>query len=178
MTKYYRDSRGRFIAAEKKDILSFMWLIKLVLFAVGFVIASLSVYSSYKPQEKPLLDPRGTSILIKPVTAIESVNVWTGIASYYSRSGCIGCSKTLTMANGKPLDDNKLTIACGLKSTCKYWKMNSKVEITNLSNGMKVVATVTDKGGLRPGRIADLTIATRNAIKCSNLCKVTISQIK
>jgi rare lipoprotein A (peptidoglycan hydrolase) len=95
---------------------------------------------------------------------------YTGTASYYSRAGCIGCSKTLTMANGKPLDDSKLTVAYNRA------KLNSFVNIKNLKNGKNVRAKVTDTGGFeRHGRIIDLTIATRDAISCSDLCKVEIT---
>lgn len=41
--------------------------------------------------------------------------------------------------------------------------------------GKSVQARVTDRGGFEKlGRIIDLTIATRDAIGCGNLCKVRV----
>lgn len=97
---------------------------------------------------------------------------WTGIASYYSRKGCLGCSKNFTMANGKPLIDENLTVAFN------RLRLGSKVKITNLKNNESVVATVTDTGGFeRHNRIVDLTVGTKNAIKCSDLCKVKVEEL-
>jgi len=92
-----------------------------------------------------------------------------GLASYYSREGCIGCSKDLRMANGEPLDDNRLTIAYN------YGKLNSVVVITNTKTGKKVTATVTDRGGFeRHGKIADLSVATRDALGCGHVCSIEL----
>lgn len=95
-----------------------------------------------------------------------------GLASYYSRSGCLGCSKTLTMANGEPLDDDKLTVAYNRT------KLNTMVKITNLKTNMEVIAKVTDRGGFeRHGKIIDLSVATKNAIGCGDVCKVKVEVI-
>jgi len=94
---------------------------------------------------------------------------YTGIASYYSRAGCVGCSKTLTMANGQALDDSGLTVAFNRA------KLNTFVTVTNLKTGQSVRAKVSDTGGFeRHGRIIDLTMATRDAIGCGHLCKVRV----
>lgn len=108
--------------------------------------------------------------------AVDDQPKHTGVASFYSRSGCVGCSPTMTMANGQPLDDSKLTVAFNRS------KLNSKVKITNVKNGQSVVATVTDRGGFEKEkfnvngkqRIVDMTIATRDAINCSHLCHVEV----
>lgn len=85
--------------------------------------------------------------------------VWIGKVSHYSRAGCLGCSPTLTMANGQPLDDNAMTIAFN------WLPMNTRVRITNLDTGVSVEATVTDTGGFnRLGRMADLVPAVANAL--------------
>src|SRR5574340_1427569 len=36
---------------------------------------------------------------------------YKGKASYYSTTGCVGCSSTLTMTDGSILDDTRLTVA-------------------------------------------------------------------
>lgn len=84
---------------------------------------------------------------------------WIGKVSHYSRAGCLGCSPTLTMANGQPLDDNAMTIAFN------WLPMNTQVRVTNMDTGVSVEATVTDTGGFnRLGRMADLVPAVANAL--------------
>lgn len=85
---------------------------------------------------------------------------WTGKVSHYSRSGCLGCSPSLTMANGQPLDDNALTIAFN------YLPLGSMVKLTNIDTGKSVIAEVTDTGGFNSlGRIADLTPKVASALE-------------
>ena len=94
---------------------------------------------------------------------------YMGIASYYSRAGCVGCSKTLTMANGQVLNDSGLTVAFNRVP------LNTFVTVTNPKTSLSVRAKVTDRGGFEKlGRIIDLTIATRDAIGCGHLCKVRV----
>lgn len=84
---------------------------------------------------------------------------WVGKVSHYSRSGCLGCSKTLTMANGQPLDDEAMTIAFN------WLPMNTRVRLTNIDTGASCEATVTDTGGFnRLNRIADLVPAVQRAL--------------
>lgn len=100
--------------------------------------------------------PRGP--LTEPV-------VLEGIASYYSRAGCLGCNPLFVMANGQVLDDSALTMAIGahLKHLVGY-----QARVTNLANGQSVVVRITDTGGFYQdkygNRVADLTIGTKQAI--------------
>ncbi len=102
---------------------------------------------------------------VKAYPTLEKPLVIEGEASYYSRSGCLGCSPNLTMANGQPLRDEALTMAIGAD---KKHLVGRKAKITNMRNGMSVEVLVTDTGGFykdRYGnRVADLTIATKKAI--------------
>lgn len=92
-----------------------------------------------------------------------------GNASYYSTEGCLGCSATLTMANGEPLDDKKLTVAFNKAP------LNSYVTITHLSTGKQVTAKVTDRGGFeKHGKVIDLSLATKEALGCSSTCPVRV----
>jgi len=88
-----------------------------------------------------------------------------GEASYYSRDGCLGCSPSLTMANGQPLNDEALTMAIGAN---QKHLVGHAATVTNLSTGKSVKVLITDTGGFyqeRYGmRVADLTIGTKNAI--------------
>lgn len=110
-----------------------------------------------------------------PVTVIEQTNdpelkKITGVASYYSRAGCLGCSESMTMANGESLDDSVLTVAFN------HAPLNHFVDVTNMVNGRSVKAKVTDRGGFeRHGRIIDLSVATKEAIDCTDLCRVEIT---
>lgn len=91
--------------------------------------------------------------------------VLEGEASYYSRAGCLGCSPALRMANGQPLDDNALTMAIGAD---KKHLVGHTARVTNLVTDQSVMVVITDTGGFYQAkyghRVADLTIATKNAI--------------
>lgn len=96
-----------------------------------------------------------------------------GIASYYSIAGCLGCSSSFTMANGQRLDDTKMTVALTPANFRAY--KNKFVDITNVKNGKTVRAKVTDTGGFgKYNRVADLSLATKKALGCNDLCKVKV----
>lgn len=92
-----------------------------------------------------------------------------GAASFYSRAGCLGCDPLAIMANGQPLDDGALTMAIG--AHLKHL-VGHKARVTNPVTGQSVVALITDTGGFYKekyrtkwgDRVADLTVATKNAI--------------
>ena len=96
-----------------------------------------------------------------------------GIASYYSIAGCLGCNPNFIMANGARLNDSNLTVAL-TPANYRAFK-NKTVKITNLSNKKYVYAKVTDSGGFgNLGRVADLSLATKKAIGCNDLCRVEV----
>jgi rare lipoprotein A (peptidoglycan hydrolase) len=103
------------------------------------------------------------------------VLVLTGEASYYSRAGCLGCSPTLTMANGQPLNDNALTMAIGANHRNL---LGRRAIVTNLATGRSVTVTITDTGGFYQARygnrVADLTVASKNAIGMGGLGQVRV----
>lgn len=122
----------------------------------------------------------GGSVLARPSVLVESGKwqtttrlayapgepvVLEGEASYYSRTGCLGCSPSLTMANGQSLDDAALTMAIGAD---KKHLVGRTAKVTNLATGQSVNVRITDTGGFyraRYGqRVADLTVATKQAI--------------
>ena len=99
----------------------------------------------------------------------EVVQAKVGKASFYSTTGCLGCSPTLTMANGEKLDDTKLTVAYN------HAPLNSFIKITNTLNGKSVTAKVTDRGGFeKHGKIVDLSVATKEALNCGSTCLVKV----
>lgn len=91
--------------------------------------------------------------------------VMEGIASYYSKAGCLGCNPLFVMANGQVLDDNALTMAIGAD---KKHLVGYNARVTNLATGQSVVVRITDTGGFYKdkygNRVADLTIGTKTAI--------------
>lgn len=100
-----------------------------------------------------------------PEPSVGAPVVLEGEASFYSRAGCLGCSPALTMANGQPLNDDALTMAIGAD---KKHLVGRAARVTNLVTGQSVNVTITDTGGFYQAkyghRVADLTIATKNAI--------------
>lgn len=120
-------------------------------------------------------EPRYSSIMINgcypiDITPTPTKLPYKGKASYYSRAGCLGCSEGMIMANGEPLDDSRLTVAFN------YATLDSMVRVVNQKTGKMVSAMVTDRGGFeRHGKIIDLSVATRDAIGCGDVCDVEIS---
>lgn len=102
-----------------------------------------------------------------------------GQASVYSVDGCLGCDPRRIMANGEQLDDRRATLAlpCHFSAgRCMLdLPLNTRVMVLNVSTGKAIAATVTDTGGFaKYGRIADLSLATAQAIGCQGLCQVKI----
>lgn len=155
----------------------------------------VSLQSPIKIEQKELLSPipkrevleiatRGAQIQLVPQVQAAEVQpsptpeprVVKGEASYYSRSGCLGCNKNMIMANGESLDDSKLTLALTPQMVKKYKLLNDFVTVENIKTGKTVRARVTDTGGFaRHNRVADLSVATKDAINCASLCQVKIT---
>jgi rare lipoprotein A (peptidoglycan hydrolase) len=117
------------------------------------------------PEKKELKKTVTRQIRTKPLEVLNSPISLEGQASYYSRAGCLGCSASLTMANGQPLNDNALTMAIG--ADLKHL-VGRRAVVTNLATNQSVEVTITDTGGFYQAkygnRVADLTIATKEAI--------------
>jgi rare lipoprotein A (peptidoglycan hydrolase) len=111
---------------------------------------------------------------VNETETVETVKtIGEGEASYYTRAMCIGCHPNRIMANGEPLDDDRKTVALPPAQFKKY--KNELVTITNLDNNISTQAVVTDSGGFEKyNRVADLSLATKHFLKCSDLCQVKI----
>jgi len=148
-----------------------------LILAVYILILGIVLFFAYGQEKKEDLVspiPAETEVIEREVPIIEEIEpsptpelekstflprAFEGKVSHYSVAGCLGCSPTLTMANGETLSDDRPTIAFN------HLPMNTKVKITNLDNGKSVIATVTDTGGFEKyNRIADLTPAVYGAI--------------
>lgn len=115
------------------------------------------------PEPSPTASPSPTPTLIKK-----------GKVSYYSHSGCLGCGDNQVTASGEKFDENAMTLAIPAE-----WRneipMGTKVRVTNLDNGIAVIARVNDTGGfLKYNRIADLSLGLYQAIEA----KTDVSTIK
>lgn len=105
-------------------------------------------------------------------TQTNKKGVWRGEASIYSEDGCLGCSKTLTMANGEKFTDESVVVAFN------KLPLNTWVMVTNVYTGRFVKAKVADRGGFEKyGRIIDLGKATADLIHCQGLCQVKIEEL-
>jgi hypothetical protein len=129
---------------------------------------SASVISAPSPVTAtpvPTPAPKKPTLAAKVRPTLNEPVVMEGEASYYSRAGCLGCDPNVIMANGQPLNDSALTMAVGAD---KKHLVGYKAKVTNLATGQSVVALITDTGGFYQARygyrVADLTIATKNAI--------------
>lgn len=127
-----------------------------------------------EPKPMPSATPGAELKVIKKVEAAELRTI-SGKATYYSREGCVGCDPDRIMANGEPLDDSKFTVALTPEMVRQYKLLNKYVTVTN-SVGKSVRVRVTDTGGFgKYGRIADLSVATRDALNCKSLCEITLT---
>lgn len=168
-------------------------VIAFLLFQVGHFLIIFTHYINYTViLQSPVVikkvepTPTPTSVVLKKRTTestprganhiTDTSKKVSGIAGYYSRTGCLGCSQSLIMANGEKLTDSDLTIALNIDLVNTNKLLNDIVEVRNIDSNLTVKARVTDTGGFNQyGRIADLSVATRDAIKCSNLCRISVT---
>lgn len=111
--------------------------------------------------------------VLSPISGEIEKETLIGLASYYSHDGCEGCSEGQIMANGEPFVESAITIAYN------RLPLGTFVRVTNLVTQDSIVAEITDTGGFEElGRIADLSLGTKNAINCSDMCEVEISLVR
>ncbi|MCB0496688.1 MAG: septal ring lytic transglycosylase RlpA family protein [Cyclobacteriaceae bacterium] len=93
----------------------------------------------------------------------------TGIASYYADK-FVG----RTTANGEKYSHHKLTAAH------KTLPFGTKVRVTNLENGKKVIVRINDRGPFVKGRIIDLSKSAARKLDFieKGLAKVSVEVVK
>lgn len=105
----------------------------------------------------------------------EKIASFEGEASYYSRVGCLGCDSERIMANGQALNDARYTIAVDIN---RRHFVNHMARVTNTETGESVRVAITDVGGFDNAtynyRVADLSVATKQAINLPSTGQVTI----
>lgn len=96
-----------------------------------FSIGSLTDYST------------GEFLIVSRPVQFHISHVYVGIASFYGID-----FQGREMANGCPFDMKRMTCAA-----LPEIKMGSTLEVTNLSTGLKVIVTVTDRGDFWPRKL-------------------------
>ena len=125
---------------------------------------SLYPFSPYSPLRKRRLQQKTLVIgvflclfLIIPTIACAEPPSTKLTASYYTVKSCIKESGQSTMANGKELQDDKLTAASW------DYPFEAILRVTNLTNSRAVIVKVTDRGPAKKlyakGRALDLSYA-------------------
>jgi rare lipoprotein A (peptidoglycan hydrolase) len=143
-------------------------------------LKNYSLNSQILKLQQELSTERGAKVetILRPCeTAENGLDITiSGQASYYSEDGCLGCNDELRMANNEILDDDVRTIALTPETVSQYKLLNDKVIVRNASTGATTTARVTDTGGFaKYDRVADLSVATKEAINCGDLCEVEIT---
>ena len=175
-----RDKQGRYFSLRR--LIHFILLSVFATVLIFIFLVAYNWYSTYQIQiiRRPLFNPliEGSIVLVKPAIAKELVRR-EGQASWYGSadSECLGCNAKRIMANGQTLDDTKNTVACRVGDSCKQFPVGSKVKIINLDNMMTTTAWVTDTGGLRPGRILDVSKAVKGHLNMAGLANVQVTRI-
>jgi len=101
-------------------------------------------------------------ICIMVFLASSAVSGETLTASWYSVESCLKEGTSGIMANGRKLDDSKLTAAS--------WDhaFGTRLKVTNIENRKSIIVTITDRGPAkrlyRQGRVLDLSKAAFSAI--------------
>lgn len=125
------------------------------------------------PTPTPHLEPAKEAT--PPATPAPVEKYVIGTASYYSVEGCVGCDSERIMANGQKLRDDVRTVALTPEIVAKHKLLNKIVTVENIKTRQWVRARVTDTGGFAAyDRVADLSVATKEAINCPSLCEVKV----
>ena len=157
---------------------------KLFIIAYMFCTANLAGYGlRQQPMVSPLVvqaetvtvAPAAPTATPVPTATPTPAKTWHGLASYYSKAGCLGCDPMFRTASGEILDDQKHTMAMPPEVVRKYQLMGKTLSVTNPKTKITIGVKVNDTGGFsKYGRIADLSLAAKNSLMCSDLCQVII----
>ena len=174
------DKHNKFFVFYVDKVLIYILAALLIGLVLGCTYGVKTTYTESPEVIYPLIEttptPTPTTPAQKPKISLKS---WAGVASWYGTgpNECGGCKKYYDenglyylMSNGQRLDDGKKTIAFNRAP------LGSKVKILNLDNNFITEAVVTDTGGFEKlGKIADLSVATRNALNTKGNPRVKIT---
>ena len=101
-------------------------------------------------------------VLIMFIVLAHAEPATEGTASFYTVASCLKESGQCIMANGRRLDDNRLTCASW------YYPFGTLLRVTNIDTGISVIIEVSDRGParrlVRKGRILDLSKAAFSSL--------------
>jgi rare lipoprotein A len=134
-----------------------------------FVIVKISDRKSYSATNIIVVSWRAAQKLEmidkgKVKVKVEAISEQHGVASWYGHP-----FHGRTTANGETYDMGKLTAAH------KKLPFNTKVRVTNLSNGKSVIVRINDRGPYIKGRIIDLS---KEAARQINMVEAGISMVE
>ena len=181
-TRLVRNLKAKKIVVRTKRIAKIKRNLKpaFTVIAIWILVGVLAGYSNSIETLVKAMDTTMNTPIVQKVEASglkeevqpTKVNKWTGIASYYSVAGCVGCREDLLMANGVKFDEDAMTLAFN------WLPLNTKVKVINTLTGESMNAVVTDTGGFNElGRIADLSKGLKEAINCTDLCPVEVVEL-
>lgn len=168
---------------KKGNSLSYVFPVLIGTVVLVFVLYGIECYAKFRSENewqfpldyvgffKPI--EKEKEVVVVNTEVVKTKSTWAGKASWYGASSeaCVGCDKNFIMANGKKLDDRIRTVAFN------ELPLGSMVVVKNVDSGLEEVVEVTDTGGFDGlGRIADLSLALKNSLKCSDLCNVMIEE--
>lgn len=167
----------------KAQIQIYLGILVMILLLIGYGMFSVYAFMRLKSetetaQKEEILSYYQQKVVESELKSTEKVEepetiAWYGTASYYSEAGCVGCSATLTMANGNRFNEMAMTLAFNKVP------LGTMVKVRNQYSNDWKIAEVTDRGGFEDlGRIADLSLGLKEAINCTDLCLVEISLVE
>ncbi|GJQ61225.1 MAG: hypothetical protein SCALA702_02780 [Melioribacteraceae bacterium] len=116
----------------------------------GFLVGCTSaVKFAGRNTGSPSQPPKTISYKNIPPETSEAVAVYEGVASYYADK-----FHGRTTANGEKYD------MYGLTAAHNSWPFNTRIRVTNLTNGKQCLIRVNDRMPLHPERIIDLSLGT------------------
>ena len=165
------------------DSFSFVLPVVIGMVAILLILTGIEAYAKWRMDNEwqfpiqwiGLVREREKEVVVEEVIleVEETKKIWGGEASWYGATPetCVGCDENFIMANGEKLDDRIRTIAFN------ELPLGSKVIVKNVDNGLEEIVEVTDTGGFDGlGRIADLSKALKESLKCGDLCNVMIEE--
>lgn len=106
--------------------------------------------------------------LVRRITLLRA-----GIASWYSRE-----SSGSTTASGEPMRDDLKTCAMLGIPVPSSKRSQTIVLVKNVENGLSTTCRVNDRGpAVSTGRVIDLSMATRNALRAGDLTRVRVYKV-
>lgn len=145
------------IAKTMKNFANYAWKTLVCLAILGGIAFGLAMFSSCGGKKQAHHKPH-------PKVRHGHAKVFKGQASWYGKK-----FHGKRMANGKRFDMRKLTAAH------RTLPFGTKVRVTNLANGRKVIVTITDRGPYAKNRVIDVS---KRAAKDLGFVKAGVTHVR